>query len=63
MKHQQTATTGEIASVIDQGFYDERARRLRTEPLVGGVRDFVYRTMTQLTARPAGCFPLRPRYA
>lgn len=63
MKRQQTATTGEIASVIDHDFYYERARRLRAEPLVGDMRGFVYRAVAQLTARPASCLPLRPRYA
>ncbi len=68
MKRQQThgptaATTGEIASVIDHDFYCERARRLRAEALAGGVRDFVYRTVTRFTARPASRLPLRPRYS
>jgi hypothetical protein len=57
------ATTGEIASVIDHDFYDERARRLRVQPLLGDVRGFVYRTVSELAPRPASGLPLRRRYA
>ena len=59
-------TSSEIASVIDQGFYDERARRLRVQPLVGDIRGFVHRTVvtvTELAARPAIGLPRRSRYA
>ena len=55
------ATIGGIASVIDHGFYGERGRRLRVEPLLGDVRGFAYRMLTQLTAGP-GSLSLRLRY-
>jgi hypothetical protein len=60
------ATSGEIASIIDHDFYDERARRLRVQPLIGDMRGFVHRTVvtvTQLAARPAIGLPRRSRYA
>jgi len=66
MKHSYRPTwarSGEIASVIDHDFYGERARRLRVEPLLGDVRGFAYRMLTQLTAGPGSGLALRPRYA
>lgn len=50
----------EIASVIDSDFYSERARRLRDDAVAGGVRDFVYRTITRFCEMSAGRFPARP---
>ena len=63
MKRQQTAPTGEIASVIDYEFYRERGRRPRAQALAGEMGDFVYRAMTHLSAGSASFLPLRPRYA
>ena len=63
MKRQQTAATGEIASVIHYEFYRERGRRPRAQALAGEMGDFVYRTMTHLGAGSASFLPLRPRYA
>jgi hypothetical protein len=60
------ATSTETTSVIDHGFYDERAQRLRVQPLVGDGRGFVYRTtgtVTRFGASPAGGLSLRFRYA
>ena len=50
-----------IASVIDSDFYSERARRLRDDAVAGGVRGFVYRTITRLCDTSAGRAPARPQ--
>jgi hypothetical protein len=68
MTRQQTdglAWTGprEIASVIDYEFYRERARRLREQAVAGGVRDFVYRTITRFCGTPGSRLPVRPQYS
>ena len=53
----------EIASVIDYDFYRERARRLRDDAVAGGVRDFVYRTITRFYGTSAGGAPAKPEYS
>jgi hypothetical protein len=64
MERQQTGITGTrprvIASVIDSDFYSERARHLRDDAVAGGVRDFVYRTITRFCETSAGRAPARP---
>lgn len=50
----------EIASVIDYDFYRERARRRREDAVAGGVRDFVYCTITRLCGLPASRLAVRP---
>ena len=53
----------EVASVIDYDFYRERARRLRDDAVAGGVRDFVYRTITRFYGASSGRAPARPEYS
>ncbi|MDX1487065.1 MAG: hypothetical protein R3268_02615 [Acidiferrobacterales bacterium] len=65
MAHQPTAgptwtRPREIASVIDYDFYRERARRLREEAVAGGVRDFVYRTISRFCETPSSRAPAEP---
>lgn len=53
----------EIASVIDYDFYRERARRRREDAVAGGVRDFVYCTITRFCGPPASHLPVRLEYS